>query len=74
MVGNASGCYKFLLSCLGTFSLIEGTHPWTSQSQGLQAQLGHLQTGLFLHFLLKKMKIKKWRRDLYPTVKGHSFI
>ena len=59
MVGNASGCYKFLLSCLGTFSLIEGTHPWTSQSQGLQAQLGHLQTGLFSSFFVEKNKNKK---------------
>ena len=39
-------------------------HPWTSQSRGLQAQLTHLQTGFFLHFLLKlknnnKITIKK---------------
>ena len=36
----------------------------------LQPQIANLQT-TFLHFLFLK---KAWRRDLNPTVKGHSPI
>ena len=44
-----------VLLCLGTFSLIRGKHPWTSQSHGLQAQFANLRNVFFFHFMLKKL-------------------